>query len=42
LFVLNEDSDTITTHAIAADGTLQATGSRLACGSPVCLVFGKG
>lgn len=41
LFVLNEDSDTITTHAIGADGSLQATGASLACGSPVCLVFGK-
>ena len=42
LLVLNEDSDTITTHAVAADGTLQAAAPTLACGSPVCLVFGAG
>ena len=37
LYVLNEDSDAI---AVAGDGTLGPTLAQLACGSPVCVVFG--
>lgn len=41
LYALNEDSDDITLFDIAPDGRLHATARRVACGSPVCLVFGK-
>lgn len=40
LYALNEDSDTIVTFAVdAATGRLTPTGTVVACGSPVCMVF---
>ena len=41
LYALNEDSDSITLFDVAPDGRLQPTGRSSACGSPVCLVFGR-
>lgn len=42
LYVLNENSDEIVQMAVdAADGRLHATGGSWACGSPVCMVFGR-
>ena len=41
MYVLNEDSDNIATFAIdSTTGKLMATGDSVACGSPVCMVFG--
>lgn len=40
LLALNEDSDSIVTLAVGRDGRLSPAGPVLACGSPVCLVFG--
>lgn len=40
LYALNEDSDAITALAVSkADGLLKLTDQRVACGSPVCMVF---
>ena len=40
MYVLNEDSDQIKTFTIQGrDGALTPTGSTVACGSPVCMVF---
>lgn len=40
MYVLNEDSDTIVTFAVAPhDGTLSPTPHTVHCGSPVCMVF---
>jgi len=40
LFALNEESDTIVTLAVdGASGRLTPTGFKVACGSPVCMVF---
>ena len=42
MFVLNEDSDTIVRFAVDADsGALRETEWSIACGSPVCMVFGR-
>jgi 6-phosphogluconolactonase len=41
--VLNEDSDSIVTLAVdGQSGLLAATGQSQRCGSPVCMVFGRG
>jgi 6-phosphogluconolactonase len=40
LYVLNEDSEAIAVIAVAGDGTRGPTLAQLACGSPVCVVFG--
>ena len=41
LYALNEDSDSIVRFAIdSSSGALLATDDRVACGSPVCMVFG--
>ncbi len=43
LYALNEDSDTISTLVVGeADGLLKLTDQRVACGSPVCMVFSPG
>ncbi|ONN68660.1 lactonase family protein [Pseudomonas oryzihabitans] len=40
LFALNEDSDSIVTFVVDAEyGVLEQTGSRIRCGSPVCMIF---
>jgi 6-phosphogluconolactonase (cycloisomerase 2 family) len=39
MYVLNEDSDSIVTFAVDAQGGLLPTGSSVTCGSPVCMVF---
>jgi 6-phosphogluconolactonase len=40
LYALNEDSDSIVDFAVdAMSGRLAPTGSNIACGSPVCMVF---
>jgi 6-phosphogluconolactonase (cycloisomerase 2 family) len=40
--MLNEDSDSIVTFAVEADGRrLVPTGAVTPCGSPVCMVFGQ-
>ena len=41
MFVLNEDSDSVLSFAVAPQtGRLVPTGLSVACGSPVCMVFG--
>lgn len=43
LYVLNEDSDSIERFAVhARSGELEASDQRVACGSPVCMVFADG